>query len=107
MGFGMVAVPEPFLVRLLGEVAEGISHKFYSGRGVGNEDEVKMGRVGAEKAEGLEPYVVNHGTRVMGGLVGRVGVAVEICRELVGGPRDEGAGVDGCARVVEVNPFCL
>lgn len=107
MGFGMVAVPEPFLVRLLGEVAKGISHKLHAGRSVGDEDEVKVGRVGAEKLERLEPHVVDHDTRVVGGLVGRVRVAVEVCRELVGGPRDEGASVDGCARVVEVNPFGL
>lgn len=103
----MIAVPELFLVRLLGEVPKGISHKFYGGRGVGDEDEVKVGWVGAEKAEGLEPYVVDHGARVVGGFVGRVGIAVEICRELVGGPGDERAGIYSCARVVEVDPFCL
>ena len=62
MGLAVVAIPEPLLLGLLGEVAKGISHELYGSCGVGDEDDIEVGRVRAEKAKYLKPHIVDHVT---------------------------------------------
>ena len=62
MGLAVVAIPEPLLLSLLGEVAKGISHELDGSCGVGDEDDVEVGRVRAEKAKYLKPHIVDHVT---------------------------------------------
>lgn len=66
-----------------------------------------MARVGAEEAEGLFAYRVDHVARELGGLVGGVGVAVEVGAHLMSEAPDGRLGVDGCAAVVEVDAYSL
>lgn len=103
MCIAMVAIPEGAGAGLFGEVTKAIGNELDGGGGVGDEDEVEVARVGAEEAECLLADGVNHVTGQLGGLVGGMGVAVEVGAHLVSEALDGRLGVDGRAAVVEVD----
>ena len=96
----MIPVPEPAAPALLRHVAERIGHELNGGRGVGDENQIEMRRVGAEEGEGPEADRVDHGAGELGGEVGAVRVAVEVGLQFGGEAGYEGAGVDCGAAVV-------
>ena len=69
MRLAVVAVPEGARSGVLGQVAEGVGDQFDGGGGVGGKDEVVVGRVCAEEAQGLQADGVDGVAGELGGLV--------------------------------------
>lgn len=63
MRVSVVAVPEPALARLLGQVPEGLGDELDGRRGIGYEDEVEVFRIRPEEPQRLGPDLVDDGSR--------------------------------------------
>lgn len=103
----MVAVPERATLGLFSQVAEAIGHELDAGGGVGDEDEVEVGRIRAEELERFGPHAVDHVSGALGGGVGAVRISVQIRCHLVGEGVDETAGVYGGSAVVEIDTWTV
>lgn len=62
MRVSVVAIPEPALARLFGQVPEGLGDELDGRRGVGYEDEVEVLRVCPEEMQRLGPDLVDDGS---------------------------------------------
>jgi hypothetical protein len=65
----VVAIPEAAVPGLLCQVSERLGDEFYGSRGIGHEDEFKVGRICPKESQCLFSDLIHHFTRTLCGKV--------------------------------------